>query len=266
MEPPSAQSSPGAEVTPAQPRLRRIALPGLPARTYILESRPVERLLFGRELVGQEFAHECLLASIDFCRLLAAPLDTDDVAELLILNGGRYYGLASAYSQVFGRPLPVNEVKATRRRGPDGTWAADISYRRYAHRSGTLLIGDTVATGVSAQMAMEDFFAYHLPREVVFFTICGGIPGGRVIAQTCTRHGVGLTLVFGVAAFGLAENGTDLPFLHPDTVTDPRYLARAEAVYGGKPVCAIGDWGERGADPATYLATWAETKRAWGLA
>jgi len=273
MEPRSPQVSSGAdkaavgdEVTPEQPRLRRIALPGLPEQTYILESRPVERLLFGRELVGQEFARECLLASLDFCRLLAPRLDTRDVAELLILNGGRYYGLASAYSQVFGRPLPVNEVKATRRCTADGTWAADISYRHYVHAAGTLLIGDTVATGVSARVALEDFFTFHLPREVVFFTICGGIPGGRVIAETCARHGVALTLVFGVAAFGLAENGTDLPFLHPETVTDPRYLERARVVYGGKPVCAIGDWGERGEDPATYLATWAETKRAWGLA
>jgi len=77
---------------------------------------------------------------------------------------------------------------------------------------------------------------------------------------------VRLTLVFGVAAFGLADNGTDLPFLHPDTRTAPRHLERARAVYGGQPVCAIGDWGERGEDPAAYLANWARVKRAYGLA
>jgi hypothetical protein len=36
-------------------------------------------------------------------------------------------------------------------------------------------------------------------------------------------------------------------------------------VYGGKQVCAIGDWGERGEDPAAYLANWAATKSRWGL-
>lgn len=255
----------GAGVTPEEPALRRVAIAGLPEETYILESRAVERLLFGRELVGQEFADECARASTDFCRLLAARLDTDDVSELLILNGGRYYGLAGAYGRVFGRPLAVNELKATRRCTPDGTWAADVSYRHYAYKSRTLLVGDTVATGVSARVALEDFFSYHLPEQIVFFTICGGIPGARVIAETCARHGVRLTLVFGLAAFGLAENGTDLPFLHPATVTAPRYLARAAEVYGGKPICAIGDWGDRGENPAGYLAEWAATKRVWSL-
>ena len=247
------------------PALRRVSIAGLPEDTFVLESPAVERLLFGRELVADAFAHECLLASTDFCRMLGARLDTDDVSELLILNGGRYYGLAAAYGRVFGRPLAVNELKATRGCDDAGAWHADISYRHYAYKSRTLLIGDTVATGISAQVALEDYFSYHVPEEIVFFTICGGIPGARVIAETCKRHGVRLTLVFGLAAFGLADNGTDLPFLHPDTVTAPRYLARAVEVYGGKQVCAIGDWGERGEDPAAYLANWDATKRQWGL-
>ncbi len=259
------ETLPGA-VTPDEraPVLRRVAIDGLHDETFILESPAVERLLFGRELVGDAFAHECLLASTDFCSMLYDRLDTADVSELLILNGGRYYGLAAAYGRVVGRPLAVNELKATRH-CDDGTWRADISYRHYAYKTRTLLVGDTVATGVSARVALEDYFSYHVPEEIIFFTICGGIPGARVIAETCARYGVRLTLVFGLAAFGLADDGTDLPFLHPDTVTAPRYLARAAEVYGGKQVCAIGDWGERGEDPAAYLANWAATKRKWGL-
>jgi len=245
--------------------LRRAAIPGLPDETYIMEDRAVERVLFGRELVGAEFARVCLEASLGCCRLLAPRLDVPDIAELLILNGGRYYGLATAYERVFGRSLPVDELKATRRQDPDGAWVADISYRRYAHKPRTLLIGDTVATGVSARVALVDYFAYHTPAELIFFTICGAIIGARLITAACAERGVRLTLVFGVAAFGLADNGTDLPFLHPDTRTAPRYLERARAVYGGQPVCAIGDWGERGEDPAAYLANWARVKRAYGL-
>jgi len=245
--------------------LRRVAIPGLPDETYIMEDRAVERVLFGRELVGAEFARVCLEASLGCCRLLAPRLDVPDIAELLILNGGRYYGLATAYERVFGRSLPVDELKATRRQSHDGAWVADISYRRYAHKPRTLLIGDTVATGVSARVALVDYFAYHTPAELIFFTICGAIIGARLITAACAERGVRLTLVFGVAAFGIADNGTDLPFLHPDTRTAPRYLERARAVYGGQPVCAIGDWGERGEDPPAYLANWARVKRAYGL-
>jgi len=157
--------------------LRRAAIPGLPDETYIMEDRAVERVLFGRELVGAEFARVCLEASLGFCRLLTPRLDVPDIAELLILNGGRYYGLATAYERVFGRSLPVDELKATRRQDPDGAWVADISYRRYAHKPRTLLIGDTVATGVSARVALVDYFAYHTPAELIFFTICGAIIG-----------------------------------------------------------------------------------------
>ncbi len=246
--------------------LRRIAIPGLPDETYIMEDGAVERVLFGRELVGAEFARVCLEASTDFCRLLAPRLDVPDIAELLILNGGRYYGLATAYERVFGRSLPVDELKATRRQSHDSAWAADISYRRYAHKLHTLLVGDTVATGVSARVALEDYFTYHTPAELIFFSICGAITGARLIAAICAERDVRLTLVFGLAAFGLADNGTDLPFLHPDTRTAPRYLERARAVYGDQPICAIGDWGERGEDPAAYLANWARVKREYELA
>ncbi len=106
--------------------LRRVAIAGLPDETYIMEDAAVEQLFFGRELAGAEFARVCLEASTGFCRLLAPRLDVPDISELLILNGGRHYGLASAYATVFGRPLAVNELKATRHQDPAAylaTWA-----------------------------------------------------------------------------------------------------------------------------------------------
>jgi len=51
--------------------LRRVAISGLPDETYIMEDRAVERVLFGRDLVGAEFARVCLEASLGFCRLLS---------------------------------------------------------------------------------------------------------------------------------------------------------------------------------------------------
>ena len=88
----------------------------------------------------------------------------------------------------------------------------------------------------------------------------------------CADWRVELHFVYGLAAFGLSKNSpvsppdTDLPWLHPDTVARPDYLARAERVFEGKPVCAIGDWGERQKNPQKYLADWAHERSVWGLA
>jgi hypothetical protein len=94
--------------------------------------------------------------------------------------------------------------------------------------------------------------------------------GGQRIVHAAIDLGLEVTFTHGLAAFGMAAQGwqlpdTDLPWLHPDTVTAARHRQRAEAALRGQPVCAIGDWGLRCKNPRAYLQEWQAEAAFWGL-
>ena len=244
--------------------------------TYILESPALESFLFDRTVVGIPLLNAAREATVHWLaalrdnRLLAS---TEDVAGLTILTGGLYYGLQPAWQTVFGSLLPENFIGVKRHLDERNQWFADYHYVSFEAPCQTVLVGDTVASGVSVSQGIRAFAEWAIPRglkQVHFFSACGSRVGGQRIRETCARLGLKCTFTHGLAAFGMAEKGwqlpdTDLPWLHPDTITQPHYRQRAEAAFQGKPVCAIGDWGMRCKNPKAYLHEWQEEAAYWQL-
>jgi len=253
------------------------ALRPLEQNTYILESPALEAFLFDRTVVGVPLLNAARDATTHW---LAALWDNglltagDDAAGLTVLTGGLYYGLQPAWQTVFGSLLPENFIGIRRRLDERSRWMADNPYSSFEAPCRTVLVGDTVASGASAAQALRVFGDWGRERgleQVHFFSACGSRAGARRICQTCAELGLNVTFTHGLAAFGLATQGwqlpdTDLPWLHPDTVTDLRHLRRAETAFRGKPVCAIGDWGLRCKNPAAYLHEWQAEAAYWHLA
>jgi len=252
------------------------ALRPLDTDIHILESPALESFLFDRTVVGIPLLNAAREATVHWLAALRQNklLDpSDEVAGLTILTGGLYYGLQPAWQTVFGTLLPENFIGIKRHLNERKQWFADYQYASFEAPCRTVLVGDTVASGVSVSQGIRTFAEWAVPRglkQVHFFSACGSRVGGQRICQVCAELGVKATFTHGLAAFGMAEQGwqlpdTDLPWLHPDTVTQPHYWQRAEVAFQGKPVCAIGDWGMRCKNPKAYLHEWREEAAYWQL-
>lgn len=248
----------------------------LDADAHILESPALESFLFDRTVVGIPLLNAAREATVHWLAALRDHqlLDPgEDVAGLTILTGGLYYGLQPAWQTVFGSLLPENFIGVKRHLDERNQWFADYHYVSFEAPCTTVLVGDTVASGVSLSQGIRVFAEWAVPRglkKVHFFSACGSRIGGERIRNLCANLGLRSTFTHGLAAFGLAEKGwqlpdTDLPWLHADTVTQPHYLQRAQAAFQDKPVCAIGDWGMRCKNPKSYLHEWREEVAYWNL-
>jgi len=245
--------------------------------TYILESPALETFLFDRTVVGVPLLNAARQATAHWLAALrqAGLMNgEDEVAGLTILTGGLYYGLQPAWQSVFSTLLPENFIGIKRHLDQRQQWVADQNYTSFEAPGRTVLIGDTVASAASAVQGLRAFAEWGRTRgleQVHFFSACGSRVGGQRIVQAAAELDLKVTFTHGLAAFGMPAHGwqlpdTDLPWLHPDTITRPQHLRRAEQAFQGKQVCAIGDWGLRCKNPKAYLKEWHEEAAYWQLA
>lgn len=232
---------------------------------FVVENAALERLLFDRNRLGLNFSNCC----VESVRLMLGHL-IDELhaveAELLLLSKGLLYQLANAVAETTGRYLPTN-VMATRRVAASREGARiEVPYARFDNDARRLLIGDTVASGATIRAALDEHLTHYPLDQVYIVSLAGSIVGAREIQRYCRERAIDVTMVFGLAAFGLGDNGFDLSFLHGETVTARRYRERAFAQFDGRPVSAVGwDFGSQAMAPAKYRnLCWVEAE-VWGL-
>ena len=240
---------------------------GCPPELLIVENAALEGMLFNRNLVGIEFSQLCLEASGHFlCHIVDELDDAAQTAELVILSKGLTYRIGEAYAGVTGVSLPMNLI-ATRRAEVHGDVVSiDAMYERLDAGGSTLIIGDTVASGATVVAALEAYQRRSEVRRLYVFSFAGSRVGAQRIGDYCRRRSIRLTMLFGLAAFGLADNGFDLSFLDPDTHTRAEYREMARVQFDGRPVSAVGwDFGSQVMAPTKYRELcWLEAEK-WGL-
>lgn len=233
---------------------------------YIVHNRPLEQLLFSRNIVGVEFKQRCLEASRAFVSHIADECRLEEAAELTILSKGLVYQLSEAVQREIGCSLAVNLMATSRVAVAHGTARVDVAYSQIEAPAKTLVIGDTVASGATIVAALRRYRESHALDRVYVLSYAGTLVGARKIAEYCRKNRICATFLFGLAAFGLAENGFDLSFLHPETITRESYRREAHRQFRGKPVSAIGwDFGSQVMAPQKYRKLcWLEAE-IWGL-
>jgi hypothetical protein len=247
-----------------QSYLDKVEIQGIDS-AFILRNPALEAILFDRNLMGLKFTKACETASISFLQHFESELRIvkDDLAELMLLSKGLYYWFHNAFANVFQENLQVNFV-ATQRINVEGK-SADIiiPYSNLDVPASALIIGDTVASGATIKAALDLYQRHHSLRQVFLFSIVGSVVGGQSIAAYCKAHDIELTLVYGLAAFGLGKNGFDLSFLHSETITRDEYRERAERMFGGRAVSAAGwDFGSQAQAIQKYrMLCWIEAKQ-----
>jgi hypothetical protein len=236
------------------------------ASIYTVHNRDLERLLFDRNLLGAGFRSACLASSRQFVRHLAGELDLDDTAELLILSKGILYQLSEAVSLELGQNLPINLIATSRIAVSRNNADIAITYSRLEAPAHTLLIGDTIASGATIVHALTAYKERSALERVWILSYAGTGVGARRIAEFCHTNSIACTFLYGLAIFGLGDNGFDISFLHPDTIAREVYKTRARAQFSGRAVSAVGwDFGSQAMAPDKYRhLCWVEAE-VWGL-
>ena len=235
---------------------------------WIARNAPLEALLFDRSTIGNEFAQLCLRASrhfLDHLRDDLADAARDGLSELLLLSKGYVYGLRQAAADL-GLELGT-DMLATSRTAVSGAHArVEVPYASLDTGARNLIIGDTIASGASMCAALDRYLEARRLDRVFIVSIAGTGQGAKVIVEFCDARGVEASVLLGLASFGLADNGFDLSFLHPDTICDPAYRDRARGAFHGRPVSSPGwDFGSQALAVEKYRALcWVEA-RYWGL-
>jgi hypothetical protein len=249
---------------PYEPRLLHVRNDYFPERTYIIETPSALRILLQPWIVAGRLAKFAYQSSIDFLRAAfhmvpELPLSSfEHITEVVPLAGALYYGLNEAFQEVFGETINRCFVGAKRHLTPNG-WETELSYLNLEALppEPVILVGDTIATGGTIVRIIESTLAKSLDaRAIIIYSIAGGVPGALSIKELEESAQVPIYLFFSNAIFGVEDNGTDMPWLHPGTIVSSGIRKKAISAYGpelGKHWCCVWDWGERAKYPLKHL-------------
>jgi hypothetical protein len=232
--------------------------------TYIIEAPSALTILLKPWIVGSRLANAARASTVEFLRIasiLVPELSAarfEDITEVVPLAGSLYYSMAEAFEVVFGETINRCFVGARRHSTPSG-WITEISYENFEALSDNpiIMIGDTIATGgtiariLDATSVRSDDI-----QAIVVYSIAGGVMGAMRLKQISERLDIPIYSFFSNAIFGVEANGTDMPWLHPGTITSKTTHEIAESSYGpilGRNWCAIWDWGDRSKHPLKHL-------------
>lgn len=246
--------------------LRAIRLEGV-ENAFIASNSWLEDLLFDRSSVGTAFSQQCFLSSKAMISHFSDELTySEEIAELILLSKGAQYRLGEAMEGALGYRPQTNFLATSRKEVAGTEVTVEIDYASLDAPAKTLVIGDTIASGATVCAALDCYMRHHQLERVLLLSLAGSGVGATRIGHFCAERGVSLTMVFGLAVFGLAENGFDLAFLNPKTICAEEYRSRATQVFSGLPISAVGwDFGSQVQAVEKYRALcWIEAKY-WGL-
>ena len=253
--------------------LYKVIAPDLLTNTFIFTNKDALDIQFRPWLTSNsglgDFARKStetfLRVFFDHQREELSQINPESFCNVIPLSGSLYYYVGEAFYNVFKRSIPQVFI-GVRRNFRDNHWVADVSYRNIDSlpENPFLLIGDTIATGSTLFAILHEIKreVEHI-KGIAIYSIAGGIPGIQLLKKMEKIFGgTKIYLYQANALFGLMENGTDMPWLHSETITTPELRQQAIDNYGfylGERWCTIFDWGERCNNSAKHLETLEET-------
>lgn len=236
------------------------------SKSYILESDNTDKLLLepGRHLLGYERQKVAFAATVQWLEGMRhfghLPQNNMDLCTLTILAEGAGHNLPAALQTVLGEKEIYrgdNWLGISRFARPEGESAAGLGYRDYDAKVNYVRINspapvwvvlDTVATGATLVRGLQAAFAgADKPRTILMGTPAGSPVGMRKLQALCNDAGVEFVSTFFAAAFALHEDGSGLPWCHPETILSGSLrsqanIRKAEKRFNLSPAfCSVGD-------------------------
>ncbi len=203
------------------------------ARAFILEAGSIDRLLVnpGRKLLGVERMNAAYEATTTWCRALweqgFLPRDAQQICTMTVLAEGIGHNLPAALANALAPQQQrgdnfIGVSRFTLAKSENDAYVpfdARVKYLRIESPAPVWVMLDTIATGATLVRGLEAAFANAAkPREILLGTPAGSLVGAKKIAELCVRENVSITFFFFGAIFGLWQDGTALPWCHPDTI------------------------------------------------
>lgn len=243
--------------------LTKVSIPGL-ANAFILESDSVDQFLVepGRLLLGYERQKVAFTGTVSWLAAMRNqgffPKDPMELCTVTVMAEAAGHNLSGALSTVLGPDTVYrgdNWIGVSRfalpTRAKEGyiDFDAKVNYSRLHSIAPVWCMLDTVATGATLVRGLEGAFhnAKEKPKRIIMGTPAGSAVGMRKLEAICKREGVDFICTFFGAAFGLWDDGTGLPWCHPDTVLagterSKKNRKRAGEIFNEHPAfCAVGD-------------------------
>lgn len=254
-----------------------------PANTYIICCKEADRILYRPHIAGKELQDSMESMAQVFVdaawRTALGGEKAASVVETVLLSGGLYYQLNSAFKKKFGLALPQCFIGIKRRRveGTEGGFIALATYENFESlpETANIIIGDTIATGATIQKSV-----YHLLdalherkgrlKNLVICSLACSVTGAGIIGEVEEKvvaefPRAKVHLIVAEELFHLMPNGTDMRFLHADAVmpdeTRKRILRTYGEYLGRKMKCAVFDWGTRCKNPIRHYEEFLEFAR-----
>lgn len=194
----------------------------------------------------------------------------DQVAELIFLSGGLYYQLNSGFKKRYNRVLPqcFLGIKRQKIEGSVGSFTAVATYENFESLpdKGTIIVGDTIATGATLQKGIYfllDAYAekkYTLENLVICSLACS-VDGAILLKEIEKKVKLNFPnakvhLFVCGELFHLMEDGTDLRYLYSDSIIPDEMRTAIISSFGSelgtKMKCAVFDWGTRCKNPKKH--------------
>lgn len=257
--------------------LYHVTAPDLLDETYIFTNNDALDIQFSPWLTSNSgLGSYALRASEMFIKIFfeqhkdeLANINPESFCNLIPLSGSLYYYISEAFYNVFQRAIP-QVFLGVRRNFRDNQWVADISYRNVDSlpEKPFLIIGDTIATGSTLFAILHEIKKQveHI-QGIAIFSIAGARPGIQLLRKMEKIFGGTKIFVYQTnAIFGLLPNGTDMPWIHPETITTPDLQKKAISNYGpylAERWCTIWDWGNRCNASSKHLDDFIETVKRY---
>ncbi len=246
----------------------RIQDPNLSERCILVESVAAREILTDHFLIGSPLISKSKMAVKDclsvFFALQSELTPNSQIAEIVPLSGSLTYEVLNSFYELYKQPLSRSFIGIRRFQKPDGRWDSTTSYTNFealAESPKAIVIGDTIATGVTMTKVIQMVQArLATPLTFIIISIAGSLIGAQRIVkleESLQRAfpGTNIWCLFTESFLGLEANGTDMPILHPESISTPELrelTMKRLGEYLGRNLCSVLDWGKRTNAPSKH--------------
>lgn len=249
---------------------------GISNNSYLICHQSFRDVLYSPHLAGRRLQERMKKAGVTAAKAIIEMALSDkgvkksNLCELVILSGGLFYELNYGFSQELEVSLPQCFLGVSRRKkeGTAGDFYADATYANFEALpdDATILIGDTLATGVSAQKGILELGRIATEQDkkidkIIFFSLAPPLRGMRSFCEACEQiseehDGMRYYFLGAQQVFHLMEDGTDLRFRGKDAIIPAAEIEYSREIWGEwlceNMKCAIFDWGTRCKNPILH--------------